>query len=96
MKELVKLHNLRTDHVTIRSELKYLIGAKVVRLKCRVYDVKTGPIATVRVFVWQDPLQWFGSGFDPDPQPTCEFGTVANTRSCQCGLAILYIVRPLE
>jgi hypothetical protein len=25
-----ELHNLRTDHVMIRSELKYLIGAKVV------------------------------------------------------------------
>jgi len=27
--EGVKLHNLRTDHVTIRSELRYLIGAKL-------------------------------------------------------------------
>jgi len=30
LKERPKLHNLRTDHVMIRSELKYLIGAKVV------------------------------------------------------------------
>jgi len=52
VKELVKLHNLCTDHVTLQSELKYLIGAKVVRLKCRVFGGKTGPIATVRVFVW--------------------------------------------
>jgi len=29
MKEQLKLRNLRTDHVMIRSELKYLIGAKV-------------------------------------------------------------------
>ena len=50
-----------------------------MRLKCRVFGVKTGPIATVRVFVWQDPLQRFGSGSEPDPEPTREFGTVANT-----------------
>jgi hypothetical protein len=30
VKELEKLHILCTDHVTIRSELKYLIGAKAV------------------------------------------------------------------
>jgi len=29
VKEKLKLHNLHTDHVMIRSELKYLIGAKV-------------------------------------------------------------------
>jgi len=29
VKEQLKLHNLRTNHVMIRSELKYLIGAKV-------------------------------------------------------------------
>jgi hypothetical protein len=28
VKEGLKLHNLRTDHVMIRSELIYLIGAK--------------------------------------------------------------------
>jgi len=30
VKERIMLHNLRTDHVMIRSELKYLIGGKVV------------------------------------------------------------------
>jgi len=30
VKERQKLHNLRTDHVVIQSELKYLIGAKGV------------------------------------------------------------------
>jgi hypothetical protein len=30
VKERIKQHNLRADHVTIRSELKYLIGAKGV------------------------------------------------------------------
>ena len=34
VKEGPKLHSLRTDHVTIRSELKYLIGAKAVRTLC--------------------------------------------------------------
>jgi len=29
VKEGLKLHNLRTDHVTIPSELRYLIGGKV-------------------------------------------------------------------
>jgi len=29
VKEGITLHNLRTDHVTIRSELRYLIGGKV-------------------------------------------------------------------
>jgi hypothetical protein len=48
---LIKLNNLHIHHVMIRSELKYLIGAKVVRLKCGVFGGKTGPIATVRVFV---------------------------------------------
>jgi len=30
VKEPLILHNLCTDHVTVRSELKYLIGAKDV------------------------------------------------------------------
>jgi len=30
VKELIILHNLRTDDVTVRSELKYLIGAEAV------------------------------------------------------------------
>jgi hypothetical protein len=30
VKQELKLHNLRTDHVMIRSELIYLIGAKAV------------------------------------------------------------------
>jgi hypothetical protein len=40
VKEQVKLHNLRLEHVTIRSELRYLIGAQVVRLKYRVFGGK--------------------------------------------------------
>ena len=52
MKEGLKLHNLPTDHVTIRSELKYVIREKIVDLKCRVVGGKTGPMAMVQVFVW--------------------------------------------
>jgi len=52
VKQQVEMHNLRTDHVMIRSELKYLIGAKVVNLKCQVFVGKTGPIATVWFLVW--------------------------------------------
>jgi len=49
VEQVVKLHTLCTDHVTIQSELKYLIGAKVMRLKCRVYGGKTGLIAMVQI-----------------------------------------------
>jgi hypothetical protein len=56
VKERLKLQNLRIDHVVIRSKLKYLIGAIIVKLKCRACGGKTGPIATVRVFVWYEPL----------------------------------------
>jgi hypothetical protein len=35
VKERIKLHNLRTDHVTIRSEHNYLIGAKGAYLEPR-------------------------------------------------------------
>jgi len=36
-------------------------------------------MATVWVFVWKDPLQRFGSGSEPDPEPTRRFGSVSNT-----------------
>jgi len=69
VKERLELQNLHTDHVTIQSELNYLIVAKVVMFKCRVFGGKTGPVATVRVFVWYSPLQRFGSGSNPNPEP---------------------------
>ena len=50
--ELVTLHNLCTDHVTIRSDVKYLIEGEVVQLKLRVFGGKTGPIETVWVVGW--------------------------------------------
>jgi len=63
------LHNLRNDDVTIRSERKYSILAKVVMLKCRVFGGKIGPIATVQVFVWLSPLQRFSSSSNHNPKP---------------------------
>ena len=53
----------------IRSELKYLIGGKVVMLKCRV--------------LCGNLLQWFGSGLEPDLEPNRGFGPVANTTSAK-------------
>jgi len=65
VQERLELHNLRTDHIMIRSELKYLIGGKVVMLKSRV--------------LWGTPLQRFGSRLDPDPELNRAFGPVAIT-----------------
>jgi hypothetical protein len=79
VKERVELHNLRTDHVMIRSELKYLIGGKVVTLKCRVFDGKTGPIAVGEVFCVVRPVATVQIRVQPDLEPTLEFGPVANT-----------------
>jgi len=65
-KEGLKLHNVCTDHVTIWSELRYLMGAKIVDLKCREFG--------------GNPLLRSGSWSEPDPEPNREFGPVANTR----------------
>ena len=46
VKEGLKLDNLRTDHVMIRSELKYLIGAKHLGLQRPGFEVETGPNAS--------------------------------------------------
>jgi len=43
VKEQLEVRNLHINHITIQSELKYLIGAKVVRLKFRVFGGKTSP-----------------------------------------------------
>jgi len=34
--------------------------------------------------LYGDPLQWFGSGLEPDPEPTREFGPIANTSYVAC------------
>jgi hypothetical protein len=67
MKEGMKLHISRIDYVTIRSELKYLIGARNGDFEERV--------------LCGNPLQRSGSGSEPDPEPNRAFGPVANTNS---------------
>jgi len=81
VKEGLDLDNLHTDHVMIRSELKYLFGAKIVDLKCRVFGCKTAPFPTVRVFRVVRPVATVRFRVEPNPEPTPEFGPVANTSS---------------
>jgi hypothetical protein len=50
MKEGVKPHNVRTDHVVIRSELHNLIGDILDNFKYQVFGGKTTPFPMVRVF----------------------------------------------
>jgi len=57
----LELLPLCTDHVTIRSDLNYLIGGKAAMLKCWVFVVKTGPFRMGRFFMWEDPLPWSGT-----------------------------------
>jgi len=92
VKEWVDLHNLCTDHIMIRSELKYLIGGIVVMLKCRVFGGETGPFPVGRVFRVVRPVATVQFRVEPQPEPTREFGPVANTihailfcsESCDC------------
>jgi len=77
--EWLELHNLHIDYVMIQSELRHLIGAKVVRLKCWVFGGKTGPITMVQVFCLVRPVAMVRFRVEPQPEPTREFGPVANT-----------------
>jgi len=52
VKERVKLDNRHIDHVMLRSELTYLIGAKVVRLKWRVFGGKPAQLQQSGFLVW--------------------------------------------
>jgi len=79
VKERPELHNLRTDHVMIQSDLKFSIGGKVVVLKCRVFGGKTGPFPMGRVFRVVRPVATVRVRVEPEPEPTREFGPVANT-----------------
>jgi len=79
VKEGLKLVNLSTDHVMIQSELEYLIGAKIVDLKCRVFGGKTAAFRAVRVFRVVRPVATVRFRVEPNPEPTREFGPVANT-----------------
>ena len=79
VKERLKLHNLRNDHVVIRSELKYIFGAKMVNLKCRVFGGKTALFPMVRVFRVVRPVAKVQVRVEPDPELTRQFGPFANT-----------------
>ena len=79
VKQRLKLYNQHIDHVMIRSELKYLIGAKNLGLQWPGFEVEPGPNVTVEGFHVVKPLQRFGSGSNPNPEPFSRVQTVANT-----------------
>jgi len=81
VKEWVQLHNLRTDHVMIESELKYIIEGKVVMLKWRVFGGKPGPFQMGPVFRVVKAIATVRTRVEPEPEPTREFGPVATTNS---------------
>jgi hypothetical protein len=76
--ERLKLNNLHTDHVVIRLELKYSIGAKMVNLKCWVLGGKTAPFTMVRVFRVLKHVATVQVRVEPDPELTRLLGPVAN------------------
>jgi hypothetical protein len=79
VKAQVALHNLRTDHVMIRSELKYLMGGKVGMLKCRVFGGKTGPFPVGRDLRLVRPVAAVKFRVELEPELTRVFRPVANT-----------------
>jgi len=92
VKERLTLQNLHIDHVTILSELQYLIGAKGVKLKWLGFGGKTSPIATDPVIGVIKPVLTVWQGAEPEPELNREFGTVANTQctSLHSIIIILY------
>jgi hypothetical protein len=93
VKEGLKLDNLRTDHVMIRSELKYLIAATIVDFKCRVVGGKTAPFPTVRVFHVVKPIATVRFRVEPNPELTREFGPIANTEHNVPGIHETFITQ---
>jgi len=79
VKERLKLHNLRIDHVTIGSELKHLVGTTLLGLQRLGFEVEPSPNAMFWVFPAVKPLQWFGSSSNPNPEPFKQVGTVGNS-----------------
>jgi hypothetical protein len=73
------LHNICTDHVIIRSELKRLFVSKMLTIKCRVCGGKTGPFPTVQVVGGVRQVATIRFRVERDPELTREFGPVANT-----------------
>jgi len=81
VKQRPELDNLSTDHVTIQSELKYLIEGKVVMLKCQVYGGQTSPFPMGWVFRVVRPIAMNHFWVELDLEPTWQFGPVANTNN---------------
>jgi len=79
VKEHLKLHTLGIYHIVIRSELKYLIGAKVRSWQKCGTSQRTAGLVRCSFSMWSNLLPGFKSGSDPDPEPNRQFGTVANT-----------------
>jgi len=61
VKERQKLHNVLIDHVMIWSELRYIIGAKIVNSKCQVLCGNASPFQMVWVLRLVIPVAtvWF-------------------------------------
>jgi len=51
----------------------------MVNLKCRVFGGKTAPFPTVQVFRVVRPVATVRVRVEQDPEPTRQFGPVANT-----------------
>jgi len=83
VKQRVELHNLHTDDVMIRLELKSLIGGKVVMLKCRVFGGKTGPFPEGRVVRVVGTVGTVRFRVEPEPELTREFGSGGNPNQVQ-------------
>jgi len=73
VKERLKQHKLHINHVMIQSELRYLIGAKIVNLKCGVSSGKTGPCPMVPVLHVVRPIAIVQFRAEPEPEPELEW-----------------------
>jgi hypothetical protein len=79
VKERQELINLGTDHVILRSELKYLIGGTVVMLKCRLFGVKTSPFAIRLVCCIVKHIAIVRFQVEQEREPTPALEPVANS-----------------
>jgi hypothetical protein len=86
VKQLLKLHNVDTDHVIIRSELHYLIGANIVNLNCLVFGGNTGPFPMVQVFHVVRPVATVRIQVELNLELTEEFGFLVNSRCTPGGV----------
>jgi len=79
VEEHAKLHVLRIYHIVIQSELKYWIGAKVLSWRNCETGQKTAGSVLFGLLIGLNPLHWCPFGSNPDLEPNCRFGTVANS-----------------